>query len=121
MDESQRRRVCQLVAGMVISDDVLEPQEEAFLDRVIEQFGLADLGRDAIFPLVSHDEAAAAARELGPELGEEAFALLLDAAKADNEVNKDELEYLRVVAEALGVSEEDTKKQLDELAPLVVG
>jgi len=121
MDESQRRRVCQLVAGLVISDDVLEPQEEAFLDRVIEKFGLSDEGRDAIFPLVSHDDAAEAARALGPELGQEAWSLLVDAAKADNEVNKDELAYLKVVADALGMSEEDTKNELDALAPLVVG
>lgn len=106
---------------MVISDDILEPQEEAFLDRVIEKFGLAEEGRDAIFPLVTHADAAAAARELSPELRQETFALLLDAAKADNEVNRDELEYLRVVAGALEMSAEETQTHLDALAPLVVG
>lgn len=120
MDDAQRRRVCQLIAGMIIADDIMEPQEEAFLDRVIEKFGFAEEGRDAIFPLVSHEEAAAAAQQLGPVVGQETFAMLMEAAKADDQVVPEELEYLRVVANALGMSEEETNAKLEELKPFIV-
>lgn len=115
MEEAQRRRVCQLIAGMVIADDIMEPEEEAFLDRMIARFGLEAEGRDAIFPLVSHEEAAAAARELPPAVQQEAFQLLMDASMADGQVVPEELAYLHVVAEALGMTSEETAARLKVL------
>ena len=117
MDEEQRRKVCQLVAGMVISDEIMEPEEEAFLDRVIAQFGLESEGRDAIFPLVTHEEASLAARELPPDVQQRAFELLIQAARADGVVAPEEVEYLRVVGDALGMSAEETTRRLGALGP----
>ena len=35
MDQTTRQKICQLVAGIVITDDVLDEKEEAFVDRMI--------------------------------------------------------------------------------------
>ena len=119
MQEQERRRVCQLIAGMIIADDIMEPEEEAFLDRLIARFGLEEEGRDAIFPLVSHEEAAEAARELSGDTREEAFQLLLEAALADEKVVPEELEYLKVVADALGMTDSELEERLRDV--VVVG
>lgn len=117
MNEEQRRKVCQLIAGMVISDEVMEPEEEAFLDRVIAQFGLESEGRDAIFPLVSHEDASLAARALPPEVQQQAFELLIQAARADGVIAPEEVEYLHVVGDALGMSAEETTRRLGTVSP----
>jgi uncharacterized tellurite resistance protein B-like protein len=119
MEEAQRRRVCQLIAGIVITDDIMEPEEEAFLDRMIARFGLEAEGRDAIFPLVSHEEAAAAAKALPPKVQREAFDLLTEAALADGKVVPEELAYLKVVAEAMGMDDDDIEDRLKPLAQYV--
>ena len=40
MDESVRRKVCRLIAGIVVSDEDLSPHEDAFVDRMLERFGI---------------------------------------------------------------------------------
>jgi uncharacterized tellurite resistance protein B-like protein len=117
MEAAMRKRVCQLVAGIIITDDILEPAEEAFLDRVLLRFGFAAEGRDAIFPLVNNLEAAEATRELSPEVQEQAFALLKEAALADGTVAPEELEYLRAVGRAMGMSDDTLEARLKELEP----
>ena len=48
MDQTTRQKICQLVAGIVITDDVLDEKEEAFVDRMIASFGLSDTNREVI-------------------------------------------------------------------------
>src|ERR1700690_761738 len=40
------RSVCRLVAGLVVSDDDFAPEEEAFIERMLARFEVAD--REAI-------------------------------------------------------------------------
>ena len=112
MDANQARKVCQLVAGIVVTDEDLDPTEEAFVGRMLKKFGMDDSERDVIFPLVDGEEAAAAMRDLPADTQQEAFALLIEAAAADGKVVAEEREYLAKVAEAIGIESADVDKRL---------
>ncbi len=113
MDQTTRQKICQLVAGIVITDDVLDPKEEAFVDRMIAKFGLSDTNRDVIFPLVDGKEAAEEMSKLSKDAQDEAFQLLIEAAAADGEIVPEEREYLRAVADALGIAHDEVERRLE--------
>jgi uncharacterized tellurite resistance protein B-like protein len=112
MDQVTRQKICQLVAGIVITDDVLDEKEEAFVDRMIAKFGLSDTNREVIFPLVDGAEAAKEMRGLPAEAQQEAFQLLIEAASADGEIVPEEREYLSAVAEAIGIAQDEVERRL---------
>jgi hypothetical protein len=95
------RSVCRLVAGLVVSDDDFAPEEEAFIERMLARFEVGD--REAIFPIVSRDEAAEKVRELPPWVQQEALLALVEAAVADGKVVDEERGYLVAVGEAMGL------------------
>jgi len=101
VDTELRHNVCRLIAGLVVADDDFSPEEEAFIERMLKRFDIGD--REAIFPIVAHDEAAARMRELPASVQEEALTLLLEAAAADGKIADEETAYLRAVGEALGL------------------
>jgi uncharacterized tellurite resistance protein B-like protein len=112
MDVDQARKVCQLVAGIVVTDEDLDPAEEAFVGRMLKKFGMEDSQRDVIFPLVDGEEAAEAMRALPAATQQEAFAMLIEAAVADGKVVAEEREYLAKVAEAIGVQADEVEQRL---------
>lgn len=114
MDEANGRKVCQLIAGIVIADEDLDPAEDAFIDKLLAKFGLDPSERDAIFPLVDGDEAGTALREMPSETREEAFSLLVEAAAADGKIVEEEREYLAQVANAIGVPRQELESRLKE-------
>ena len=114
MDESVRRKVCRLIAGIVVSDEDLSPHEDAFVDRMLERFGIPLADREVIFPIIDSSEAAAAIQEFDPALRQEAFGLLIEAAAVDGSIASEELGYLEVVADAVGVTRDDLSDRLSE-------
>jgi uncharacterized tellurite resistance protein B-like protein len=112
MDIETRQKICQLVAGIVITDDILDDKEEAFIDRMIAGFGLPDTNRDVIFPLVDSEQAAEQMRALSKEAQAEALELLVQAACVDGEIAPEERTYLLTVGEAIGVSAEEIEQRL---------
>lgn len=114
MDETLRRKVCRLIAGIVVSDEDLSPQEDAFVDRMLERFGIPLADREVIFPIIDSSEAATAIGELEPALRQEAFGLLIEAAAVDGSIAPEELSYLEVVADAVGVSRDELGDRLAE-------
>lgn len=102
MDIDTRKKICQLVAGIVIADDILDDHEEAFLDRLLDRFGI-ESGRDALFPLVDREEAAAHMKALPKDAQDEALRLLIEAACVDGQIAPEERDYLRAVASAIDV------------------
>jgi len=114
MDESVRRNVCRLIAGIVVSDEDLSPEEDAFVDRMLQRFGIPLADRNVIFPIVDSTEAAAAMRALEPSVRQEAFGLLLEAAAADGSIAPEELSYLEAVSDVVGVSRDELGDKLGE-------
>jgi uncharacterized tellurite resistance protein B-like protein len=112
MDESTRRKVCRLIAGIVVSDEDLSPQEDAFVDRMLQKFDIPLADRDVIFPIIDASEAADAMRELEPALRAEAFGLLVEAASIDGSIAPEELGYLEAVSDVAGVSRDELSDRL---------
>lgn len=114
MDESARRNVCRLIAGIVVSDEDLSPQEDAFVDRMLTRFGIPLEERQVVFPIIDASDAADAMRELEPAVQQEAFGLLIEAAAADGSIAPEELTYLEAVAEVVRVTKDELADRLSE-------
>lgn len=114
MDAELARRVCRLIAGIVVSDEDLAPKEDEFVDRMLVHFGIPVAERECIFPIIDATEAAEAMRSLPPDTQREAFGLLIKAAAADGSVAPEELTYLETAAAVIGVSKDDLSDRLSE-------
>lgn len=114
MDENMRRNVCRLIAGIVVSDEDLSPQEDAFVDRMLERFGIPIADREVIFPIIDGSEAATAVLALPADVRQEAFGLLIEAAATDGSIAPEELGYLEAVADAIQVSRDELSDRLSE-------
>ena len=112
MDEHLRHQICRLVAGIVVTDDDLDPREDQFIDRLLESFGIPTTDRGLIFPIVDAEDAAIAIRALPPDAKEEALHLLLEASLADGKIVDEERHYLEVVADAMGMTEAETNRMI---------
>lgn len=110
MDIELRHTVCRLIAGLVVSDDDLAPEEDAFLDRLLARFEIAE--RETIFPIVDRSEAAEKVRELPDDVQEEALALLIEAAIADGKVVDEERSYLHAVGKVIDLSEAAVEERI---------
>lgn len=114
MDKELSHRVCRLIAGLVVSDDDLDAAEDAFVDRLLEHFGIPLAERDTIFPIVDRSEAADAVKSLPADVQKEALKLLVAAASADGKIAAAEREFLHTVAEAMGITTAEIDRRLDE-------
>ncbi|MSP60904.1 MAG: hypothetical protein EXR72_11275 [Myxococcales bacterium] len=103
MDADLRLNICRLVAGIVVTDEDLDPREDAFIDRMLVSFGIPISERNTIFPIVDGSEAAAAMAALPEGPKQEALKLLLDAACVDGKVVEEERVYLHSVGSAIGI------------------
>ena len=112
MDKELRRKICRLIAGLVVADDDLEPTEEAFLDKLLAKFEIPASERDTIFPIVDRDEAAQAIRELPKDAQAAALDLLIAATLADGVVAPEERAYLDAVAVELGIARADLERRI---------
>lgn len=112
MDEALRKKICRLVAGIVVADDDLDDKEDAFLDRLLVTFGVPAEQRDELFPIVDRDEAAAEMKTLPKDVQNDVFTRLIEAACADGKVVEEERAYLHAVADAIGVTHEDVDARL---------
>ncbi|HNS96139.1 MAG TPA: hypothetical protein PLJ27_24455 [Polyangiaceae bacterium] len=115
MDEDTRRRVCRLIAGIVVVDDELDESEDLFIDRMLAQFELSTEERDALFPIMDTKEAADEFRALGADVQKEALELLVQAAAVDRKYADEEKVYLHAVCEAAGVSTVEVDRRVHDL------
>jgi uncharacterized tellurite resistance protein B-like protein len=111
VDAELAHTVCRLVAGLIVSDDDFAPEEEAFIERMLQRFGVPD--RETIFPIVAHDEAGECVRTLPAAVQEEALATLIEAAAADGKITVEERGYVHAVGEAMGIDLAALDKRID--------
>lgn len=112
MDEALRKKICRLIAGIVVADDDLDDKEEAFLDRMMVKFGIPPAQREELFPIVDKDEAVTEIKSLPKDVQEEAFARLVDAACADGQVVPEERAYLDAVGGAIGIDSSKVEERI---------
>ena len=115
MDEDTRRKVCRLIAGIVVVDDDLDETEDKFVDRMLVQFNLSSDERDALFPIMDAKEAADEFRSLPPDVRFQALDLLVQAAAIDGQYVDEEKKYLHAVCDVVGISEDEIDKRVLEL------
>lgn len=115
MNETTKRKVCELVAGIIATDKQLHPAELKFLLRTFDAFGIGT-GRDdeAICPTIMPHEAGKAMGDLPPEVREEAMALLINTAVVDGKVVPEERSFLEAVARASKTPFEEVERRLAE-------
>lgn len=113
MTHDEKRKVAQLVAGIVVTDDVLDPSEERFVDKMLDELGITTEERAVIFPILDGEEAAEALARMSPAVQAEVIELLIHAAAADGQIVDEELVYLQAVARVAGVGEADLRARLD--------
>ena len=108
MDAQTRRKVCELVAGIIATDKELHPAELKFLLKTFDTFGIAKGNEDeAVCPTVSRVEAAKAMADLPADVRRETMGLLVQSAVVDGKVVPAERDYLLAVARAAEVSEDE--------------
>jgi hypothetical protein len=112
MDNTTKRLVCRMVAGIVVTDDDFSDTERAFVDRVLQRFEVPSSDWQVIFPLIDRDEAAAAMRSLAPDDQRQAFGLLLEAAMIDDVLAPEERQFLLTVGTAIGMDTTSLDAQL---------
>jgi tellurite resistance protein len=114
VDQKTSRKVCQLIAGILVADDDLDPAESELFDQLLERFGLPAAERSKLFPVVDPEEAAAELRRMPPAVQRQALEMLIRGAVADGKVVAREQSYLEVVAGAIGLSPGELAELVDE-------
>ena len=112
MDPELRRLFGRLVAGIVLTDDHLDPREERFLGRLFDRLGIGPGERALLQPAVDGEDAARTIRELPASLRDEALATLIEAASVDDRLADEERHYLEVVAAAMGLDEDELERRI---------
>jgi len=110
LDSVYARRVCELIAGILLTDGEFHPSENDLLVRMFQGFGIPMEREVVLSPTLTGTAAAKAISELPDEVQQAALELLIDAAIADGKVVPTEQQYLEEVAEAMDI----TKEQLEE-------
>jgi uncharacterized tellurite resistance protein B-like protein len=107
-------QICRLIAGLVVTDDDLDPSEDAFIDRMLVSFSIPTTDRPLIFPIVDAAEAAEALRAMSPDAQDRTLALLIEAAAVDGKIAPEERVYLTAVADVLQITHDDLDKRLHD-------
>lgn len=107
----ERRNICRLVAGILVSDEDFAESERSFLARIYARFGLPEEESATIDP-VDVGSAAGVLRELPDEVQAKVLALLIEAAIADGVVDGREHAYLLVAGAALGIEADVVEKRV---------
>ncbi len=113
MDAALARKVCRIIAGIIVADDDLHDEEDKFLDRMLVRFGIPASERAMLFPIVDKKEAADELRTLPVDVQHETVSLLIDAAAADGKIATEERAYMQAVAEVIGLAPAEMDQKLD--------
>jgi tellurite resistance protein len=103
MSPEEQAKVVELIEAVIGADGVVEEEERAFLQRVIDRFGLSREGHDGGVTASDPGRATLTLRNLGPDTQMRVMALLVDAAVADGRVTPEEHALLLASAATLGI------------------
>ena len=110
MDKATAFKVARLVFAVTVRDGKLTEAETAFMDRVNAKLGLPT-GRDSwAMPITDPESSIAELKALPPDVQQETFRLLVEAAAVDGVVHAAERHLLEAAAEAIG----GTRAQVDQ-------
>lgn len=110
MDKATAFRVARLVFAVTVRDGKLTDAEKAFLDRVNATLGLPTGPDSWAMPITDPESAIVELKALAPEVQQETFRLLVEAAAVDGVVHDAERHMLEAAAAAIG----GTREQVDQ-------
>ena len=114
MDSKTSRQICQLVSGIIVADDDLDPAEQAFVERVFRKFGLEGKLRRSLFPTVDREEAARTLRGFPEDTQDYALKVLIEAASADGKIVGTERALLESMAHAMGLTDDELTERIEQ-------
>jgi uncharacterized tellurite resistance protein B-like protein len=107
MDVANKLAVCKVVAQAILSDGEIPDEERAFLDKLMERYGLDPAQRREVLHRNVGDDPAELVRGIDdPEAREALLRELARAVATDGVLAAAEEQLLARVAEALGVPRE---------------
>lgn len=90
-----------LVAKVLVADGMMQDEERAFLDMIMNTLGLSEADRKKVIELDGLDEAHKFVRELPKEERQQILEMLVDAASADGKLSPHELGVVKRLTAAL--------------------
>ena len=114
MDPQHARKIGQLVAGIIVTDDELHPLEEALQRRISARLGLSTHGEGMVEPTSDGADAAAIVKSLPEAVRAEALELIIDAAIVDGKVVPAEQHYIEEVAVAMGIARDKVEEHITD-------
>jgi uncharacterized tellurite resistance protein B-like protein len=112
VDPRHARKIGQLVAGIIVTDDELHPAEESLHRRIAARLGLSTHGEGVVEPAPDAADAAALVADLPEEVRAEALELIIDAAIVDGKVVPAEQRYIEEVATAMGIDADTVEEHI---------
>ena len=115
MEIRDKMVICKVVAQSVLSDAAVTDEERAFLDKLMDSYGLDAAQRKEVLHRNIGDDVSELARELG---GQEARKTMLKelagAVAADGVFAASEEELIARVGAALGVAPEEIERLIGD-------
>jgi uncharacterized tellurite resistance protein B-like protein len=95
---------CLLVSKVLVADGIMTENERLFLEDAMKRLGLTEDERRRVIDLEGWEEAEPIAAALGAEAKREIVTMLVDAASADGKLSPLEMQAVKKITQALGVS-----------------
>jgi uncharacterized tellurite resistance protein B-like protein len=92
-----------LVAKVLVADGMMQDEERAFLDTVMNSLGLTGDERDAVISLDGLDGAHEHVLALPQEERQQILEMLVDAASVDGKLSQYEMSVVKRLTKALGL------------------
>ena len=96
---------CLLISKVLVADGMMTENERAFLDKFMRSLGLDDAARRKVIDLEGWDQAEPVVARLSMEEKRAFLSQLVDASSADGRLSPLELQAVKRITAALGVSE----------------
>lgn len=113
MDINDKVARCRLLATLIVADDFVEDAELELLERATERFGLTDEEKAKVMVLLDEDEAIEALDSLTDDERLEFLDSLAEVAWVDDDLDDYEVEQIRKVANAMGLTEDKIQSALE--------
>lgn len=102
MDLAQKKLYCEVVAALLIADAAVTDEERAFLERLMDRFGLDTPAKQGVINSVNFGESVAdRVRQLSPEIRPALLEELRVASTVDGDIGPREARLLEQVERLL--------------------
>jgi uncharacterized tellurite resistance protein B-like protein len=95
---------CLLISKVLVADGMMQDDEKEFLANLMNKLGLTEAEQKSVIELEKWDEAEPIVKALSADEKQQIVELLVDAASADGRLSPHELQAVKKVTAALGLT-----------------